>query len=156
MLFLALFFNKEGSVLLQRRSKYKRLWPNKWDVTVGGHVRAGELGRQALIRECKEELGLEVADDDIKFLLSSVSKYSKDGYVSNHIDEFYLILKDVNVDSLILQESEVSEVRYFSKEELLASINNKDMTQKTVSWSFVKRFIETGFFDDFLKSVEYE
>ena len=33
-----------------------------WDVTVGGHVDSGEFGRQALIRETKEELGIEISD----------------------------------------------------------------------------------------------
>ena len=44
-------------VLLQLRSPKKRMWPNLWDVTVGGHVDSGEFGRQALIRETKEETG---------------------------------------------------------------------------------------------------
>lgn len=41
----AFIFNKNGQVLLQKRSGNKKLWPNKWDVTIGGHVLAGELGR---------------------------------------------------------------------------------------------------------------
>lgn len=37
--------NEDNSkVLLQKRSATKRLWPNLWDVTAGGHVLAGELG----------------------------------------------------------------------------------------------------------------
>lgn len=48
-------FNKNGDVLLQKRSKTKKLWPSLWDVTAGGHVLAGEFGYQALIREIKEE-----------------------------------------------------------------------------------------------------
>ena len=43
-------FNENEEVLLQRRSKYKKMWPNLWDVTVGGHVLSGEFGREALIR----------------------------------------------------------------------------------------------------------
>ena len=38
-----LIINDEGKILLQRRSPEKKLWPNRWDVTVGGHVQAGEL-----------------------------------------------------------------------------------------------------------------
>ena len=45
-------------ILLQQRSANKRLWPNLWDMTAGGHVDAGELGYQAVIREAKEETGL--------------------------------------------------------------------------------------------------
>ena len=69
-----LIINDKGEILLQRRSNGKKLWPNKWDVTVGGHVRKGEFGRQALIRECHEELGIKVTDEEIKFIVSSISK----------------------------------------------------------------------------------
>lgn len=48
--------DKNKNVLLQKRSASKKAWPNMWDVTVGGHVDAGEFGRQALIREAKREL----------------------------------------------------------------------------------------------------
>lgn len=46
-------FNEQGEVLLQKRSKTKKLWPGLWDITAGGHVLAGEFGEQALIREVK-------------------------------------------------------------------------------------------------------
>ena len=67
----AFIIDDKGNVLLQKRSKNKKLWPSMWDVTVGGHVDSGEFGRQALIRETKEELGIQILDDDIKYLVSS-------------------------------------------------------------------------------------
>jgi len=30
---------------------------------------SGEFGRQALIRETREELGIQISDDDIKYLV---------------------------------------------------------------------------------------
>lgn len=48
--------NSKNQVLLQKRSKQKKLWPDMWDITAGGHVDSGEFGFQAIIRECKEEL----------------------------------------------------------------------------------------------------
>ena len=55
--------NSKGQVLLQKRSANKRMWPNMWDVTVGGHVETGEFGRHALIREVKEETNLDLDKD---------------------------------------------------------------------------------------------
>lgn len=134
------------NVLLQKRSSNKKLWPDKWDVTVGGHVEAGEFGRQAIIRECKEELGIDVYDSEVKYLVSSLSVYKKNDFVNNHFDECYLILKDVELSDLRLQEEEVSDAKYFSKEELLQRIeNNYDgLTEKTVSWHFLKKILESN------------
>ena len=67
----AIIIDSDGNVLLQKRSKEKKLWPDLWDVTTGGHVNSGEFGRQALIRETKEELGIDIEDNEIKYLLGS-------------------------------------------------------------------------------------
>ena len=135
--------DKNKNVLLQKRSANKKTWPNMWDVTVGGHVDAGEFGRHALIREAKEELGLDITDDEIKYLVGSTSIDTAKG-INKHYNECYLILKDVDVSDIKLQKEEVSEVRYFSKEEILERIDNNldGLTTKTGSWTFLKKLLE--------------
>lgn len=134
--------DKNKNVLLQKRSASKKAWPNMWDVTVGGHVDAGEFGRQALIREAKEELGLDITDDDIKYLVGSTSIDTAKG-INKHYNECYLILKDVDISEIKLQKEEVSEVRYFSKAEILERIDNLDgLTTKTGPWTFLKKLLE--------------
>ena len=135
--------DKNKNVLLQKRSANKKAWPNMWDVTVGGHVDAGEFGRQALIRKAKEELGLDITDDDIKYLVGSTSIDTAKG-INKHFNECYMILKDVDVSDIKLQEEEVSEVHYFSKAEILERIDNNldGLTTKTGPWTFLKKLLE--------------
>ena len=135
--------DKNKNVLLQKRSASKKAWPNMWDVTVGGHVDAGEFGRQALIREAKEELGLDITDDDIKYLVGSTSIDTAKG-INKHFNECYMILKDVDVSDIKLQKEEVSGVRYFSKAEILERIDNNldGLTTKTGPWTFLKKLLE--------------
>ena len=135
--------DKNKNVLLQKRSASKKAWPNMWDVTVGGHVDAGEFGRQALIREAKEELGLDITDDDIKYLVGSTSIDTAKG-INKHFNECYMILKEVDVSDIKLQKEEVSEVRYFSKAEILERIDNNldGLTTKTGPWTFLKKLLE--------------
>ena len=142
----AFIIDKDTNVLLQKRSANKKLWPNRWDVTIGGHVNAGEFGRQALIRECKEELGIDVTDDEIKYIVSTTSTYNKNNYINNHYDECYLITKNVNIEDLKLQEEEVSEAKYFSYEELIKRIDNNydGLTEKEVSWHIFKKILESN------------
>ena len=48
-----------NTVLLVRRSPSARFWPDVWDL-FGGHVDEGESLKEALQREAREELGIEV------------------------------------------------------------------------------------------------
>lgn len=127
----AFVIDKRGNVLLQKRSSNKKMWPNMWDVTVGVHVDSNEFGRQALIREAKEELGIDIQDDEIKYLISSTSINKKKNIIDKHYNECYLITK------------EISEVKYFTKKEILERINNnyEGLTEKTGPWNFLKRIL---------------
>ena len=54
-------FDKAGRLYLQKRPEWKDIQPGKWDTAVGGHVDLGENIYQALEREVREELGLNVS-----------------------------------------------------------------------------------------------
>mgnify|MGYP004566621647 CR=1 FL=1 len=40
-------FNSDGKMLIQQRQSFKKSFPGKWDVSVGGSAVAGENSRQA-------------------------------------------------------------------------------------------------------------
>ena len=140
----AFIIDNNGNVLLQKRSANKKLWPNMWDVTVGGHVDSGEFGRQALIRETKEELGIEISDEDIKYLVGSTSINEQGDIINKHYNECYLITKNIDVSNIVIQKEEVSEVKYFSREELIKRIDNnyEGLTEKIGAWNFLKKILE--------------
>ena len=49
---------RDGLVLLVHRHPLRQWYPDCWDL-VGGHVEPGESPREAVIRECFEELGAD-------------------------------------------------------------------------------------------------
>lgn len=140
----AFIINDNGNILLQKRSNNKKLWPNMWNVTVGGHVLAGEFGRQALIRETKEELDININDNDIKYLLGSTSINKQGNIINKHYNECYIITKNINISDIHIQKEELSEIRYFSKDELLNRIKNNfdGLTTKTGAWNFLKQILQ--------------
>lgn len=50
---------RDGRALLVHRRPGRRHYPDCWDLA-GGHIERGELPHQAVIRECLEELGVQV------------------------------------------------------------------------------------------------
>ena len=137
-------FNKNGDVLLQRRSKTKKMWPDLWDVTAGGHVLAGEFGYEALIREIKEELGIDVQEDEIRYLVGSTSTNIEKNIINNHFNECYIVTKSIDESEIKLQKEEVSDIKWFTKQEIIDRIDNnfEGITTKTGPWNFLKKYYE--------------
>lgn len=142
---VALFIiNSKGQVLLQKRSSQKKLWPNMWDISGGGHVLAGEFGFQAIIREMNEELGIKLEKKDITFIGSSISTNIKGDIVNNHFNEFYIVNKDIDETKLKLNLDEVSEVTWVEKNEIIKRVENNfdGITDKEGCWSYLVKYYE--------------
>ena len=131
-----------------KKSENKKLWPNLWDVTAGGHVDSGEFGIQALIRETKEELGIQISAEDIKYIAGLTSVNIQGDIINKHYNECYLITKNIHISDIIVQKEEVEEVKYFSKAELIKRIENnyEGLTEKTGAWNFLKMILEKNFY----------
>ncbi len=94
--------NSEGKFLLQKTSKDR----GSCIATTGGHVSLGDDGLKTIIKECSEELGLSVLEEELIFISSSLFKKG--------IIETYYLKKDLNINSLVLQKSEVDGVDWYS------------------------------------------
>ncbi len=111
--------NSKGEFLFQMTSKRKK---NVW-ATTGGHVKSGQTSKEAIIEEIKEELGIDINEDEVK--LFKTYKYD-DAFK----DVFY-IKKDIDINSLTYEKDEVEYVKYLTKDEILDLINNNGNIRKT-------------------------
>ena len=50
-------FNRYGELIMQRRSKKKRIMPGRLHTAAGGHINWGETAELSVVHECVEELG---------------------------------------------------------------------------------------------------
>jgi isopentenyldiphosphate isomerase len=96
----------DGTLVLQRRSRHKDLEPNKVDVTVGGHIRAGESVFDAA-REVEEELGLEVGPERLSFLGTWRSERGYAGATDREFQEVFALVNDWPLESYSLDCREV-------------------------------------------------
>jgi len=113
-------------ILLQKRCATKELFPNMWDITVGGHIIAGEEPIVSAHRELEEELGLDSTKYEFQFLEKIKEEFLNKGVNSKEFVNIYLIEADVNINNIKLQVQEVSETAWFTKEELLKLIDNNE------------------------------
>lgn len=103
--------NYEGDILLQRRALTKSKRPGIWSKT-GGHVKSGESVIDAIKREVKEEIGLELKDKDLFFM----QKFKSNN--PNFFSYGYIALTHNKIGDYKLQIEEVDMVRYYKIEEL--------------------------------------
>jgi isopentenyl-diphosphate Delta-isomerase len=109
----------DGRVLLQRRSPAKQSWPDLWDISVAGHVSAGETPVEAALRECVEELGLPLEAEELVPIgrLRYQCAYRED-FLENEYHDVFLVRRDVDLASLRLDPAEVAEVALVRPEDL--------------------------------------
>ena len=105
-------------ILLQKRCPDKNLFPNMWDISVGGHVSSGEETLISAKRELSEELGLNPQNYKFEYVNVIKEKFADGDIVSNEFVTIYKIISDVDIDDIVLQKEEVSEARWFTKDEL--------------------------------------
>ncbi len=107
-------------VLLQKRSHWKEICPDLFDVSAAGHVSQGEELRSTAVRETAEELGLDIHGSKLEFLGMLENHYHKDQINDNELRAVYLCREPIDDEKLSLQKSEVSDVCWAEIDEMLA------------------------------------
>ena len=98
--------NDKNEFLIQKRVAKK---DGKW-ATTGGHPVSGKTSRQGIITEIREELGISVIEDNIT-LIKTIK--TEDDFV-----DIYYLKENINVNKIKIQEDEVEDVKWASKEEI--------------------------------------
>lgn len=119
------FYTNNGEILLSQRSAKKNICPLLWDVSVAGHVDSGESIKQAAIRETKEEIGLDVSENDLqKIGVFECFQSYKSGIHDNEFHHTFICELKVQLPNLIPQEEEVEALKLVSIEKFKSILNN--------------------------------
>lgn len=115
-----------GYALFQKRSVLKRTAPGRFDVSVGGHYAAGEDAKVAGPREMKEELGLNVAFEDLVPLGKRISLYCFESGVREYeFQDVFLLIREMRPEALMMQKEEVDGVLEVEIEQGIELISGK-------------------------------
>ncbi|MFA5830130.1 MAG: NUDIX domain-containing protein [Candidatus Gracilibacteria bacterium] len=111
-------YNSKGEVLLQLRSEEKYTFPNLWDISCAGHVDLNEDPKTSALRELKEELGLTVDPQNLKFRNIEREQKSSGKFKENEFCYVYLLKFDGAASDLVLQKEEVQQVQFLTPQQI--------------------------------------
>ncbi|MDI6734558.1 MAG: NUDIX domain-containing protein [Patescibacteria group bacterium] len=139
--------NNHGDVLVQKRSAMIDLFKNRWDVSLTGHVRAGEKNTDAAQRELKEELGIETDARELQFIDTIKSKL-KDGVLrDNQFCDIYLLCGDINFKKVKKQKEEVAQTKSvpLAKLETFIQKNSDNFVPRREEYKKMLRYLQSNF-----------
>lgn len=84
-------------VYMQQRAEFKD-FPLLFDITVGGHIDAGEVVEDAMLREIREEIGLDLKIDDLKYEGYEVKDISEGDFLDREICRIFTYVSPKQVE----------------------------------------------------------
>ncbi|WP_100613082.1 NUDIX hydrolase [Confluentibacter lentus] len=142
-------YTKKGEILLSQRSALKSICPLMWDVSVAGHIDAGESIINAAIRECQEEISLTLSESDlIKIGVFECFQSYESGIIDNEFHNTFIAELKVPLSKLKPQMEEVEALKLVSFDEcenLLkhSETNGHFVASNTPYYKKVLKFIKT-------------
>lgn len=116
----AIIINFKGEILISKRAKFKKKYPLMWEC-VGGSCIKGENSLQAILREVKEELGINFKETEAIFY-----KTLRDDDVKDFKD-IWIFRKDIKIKDLKFADGEVIDAKWVNIEEFETMYHNNEI-----------------------------
>ena len=113
--------NEEGKFLMQKRVPSKG---GDWGVT-GGHPKSGETPIQGMLTEIKEEIGVDVNQEELEVF--------SEGCDGVDCYKMYYLKSTFKLKDFTIQEEELTEVRWFSIEELQQMVDDGTLNPNQIA-----------------------
>jgi 8-oxo-dGTP pyrophosphatase MutT (NUDIX family) len=91
-------YTPDGRIVMQKRAPTLAYHPNEVEISVGGGVDAGETTEQAALREVKEELGVILKPQELRYLGKTVYNHRSKSHINRTFIYSYAVC--VNPDRL--------------------------------------------------------
>lgn len=142
------FVNSNNEILLQKRADHIESHPGKYDISAAGHLTAGDSFIQGALREVEEELGIKLTEKDLIKIgeVYNESTQHNGTYINKEYNDIYVVKKDIPIEDFVIQESEVSLVKYIPIKEFKKWIEEKkeDLLLHTKEFEVLFNYLESS------------
>ena len=129
-------------ILLQKRSACKDSHPGCYDISSAGHIGAGDDALNSALRELEEELGIKAEPHQLIEFGVQYKNYEGEFYGKPFRDNqrsiLYLYKEPIDIENLILQESEIESVIWMDYREALDAIRGNTIEHCIYEEEFLK------------------
>jgi len=129
-------------ILLQKRSTCKDSHPGCYDISSAGHIGAGDEALESALRELEEELGIKAKSEELLEFGVQYKNYEGEFYGKPFRDNqrsiLYLYKEPINMEELVLQESEIESVIWIDYQEALEAIRKNTIKHCIYEEEFLK------------------
>lgn len=139
--------NEKNEVLLQQRSETKEKNAGMWDISVAGHISAGQDSLSAAAREINEEvnvlLGYRTEIKDFRYMYCfRKEQVFKEDFIERQFYDFF-ILRTAGIDDKILrfQKEEVQAVKFVDLLTIQKMIDNKEIVDRPEIYQVLTNFL---------------
>ena len=138
-----LIINSKHEILLQLRSRQKEKNGGLWDLSASGHISSGETPEDSLIREIKEEIGVNVVKNELKLLgvYKRQELHNNGKFIENEYDYIYILEKDINISKIKFQKEEVEQIKFVTIESLTKLLDNDEVVKRVGVWHDLRDYI---------------
>ena len=106
------FFTSDKKILLQKRALTKKVFPGIWDISVAGHIGAGEEILDGAKREVFEEIGLILEDKDFIKIGTRIHQVNhENGIQDNEHHHVFIAELKTPISELTMQPEEVADLK---------------------------------------------
>ena len=100
------FYTSVGDIIFQHRAKDKDTHPDLLGITVGGHVEIGDDYKDSALKEVKEETGLTISSNDLRFIKFTHTRSSDPvtHNINNSLRAAYVYCYQGNIDDLQVEK----------------------------------------------------
>lgn len=107
-------YTSTEKIVLQKRAMTKKVFPGLWDISVAGHVGAGEAIVPAALREVEEEIGLKLQPQELIKIGTRIHQVTHaNGIQDNEFHHVFIGELKEPIHTLRIQTEEVAAIQLF-------------------------------------------
>ncbi len=115
-----IIMNSKNEILISKRAEHKK-FGLMWECN-GGSILAGETSLEGIIRELKEELGIEFSKEEAIFL-----KEIRKDTVPPDFKDLWLFRRDIDKSKITFPDGESIDAKWVTIEEFIKMYENKEI-----------------------------